>query len=118
MKKCLLLTNVSSGNAKKSKSIKLQNKLRSLYDIVDEVWVGEDIENPTAIPKCGEYDALCISGGDGTLNWAINAVKDTKICCGNRHVYSDKLCPEVKKEKILQKACVLALCTERIPRTL
>lgn len=79
-KRCLLVVNALCGNANGvTKNKKLLNKLRSLYDVVDEAQIACENGFFDIASACKGYDALCVSGGDGTLNSAINAIRGSDI---------------------------------------
>ena len=77
--KALFLYNPSSGHRLKDKKLAyIKNELLKTYDEVDLV-ISTSKEH--FINECqrayGNYDALIFSGGDGTFNMVVNALKDS-----------------------------------------
>jgi len=77
--KCLLLINASSGNSDWiAEDKELLTALRKTYDTVDKkIFTAEDGFNIASESK--GYDTLILCGGDGTFNYAINALRDSNI---------------------------------------
>ncbi|NLL55665.1 MAG: hypothetical protein GX242_00415 [Clostridiales bacterium] len=79
MSRCKLIINRMSGNSKPVKKEQDWIKLiKSSYGFVDTVYI--DAEHDINMrEEIDGFDALAVCGGDGTLNSAINAVKNTDI---------------------------------------
>lgn len=77
--KCLLLINASSGNSNGVAEDKdLVAALQRIYGNVDKkVFTAEDGFDITK--ESVGYDVLVLCGGDGTFNYAINALRDSNI---------------------------------------
>lgn len=76
--KCLLLINSSSGNSTGLADGELTKVLQDLYGEVEKTVY--NIDCPLDIGKASEgYDAVAVCGGDGTFNYAVNALRDKKI---------------------------------------
>ncbi|HKL74187.1 MAG TPA: diacylglycerol kinase family protein, partial [Clostridia bacterium] len=79
MTKCKLIINRMSGN---SKPIEQEqdwvNLIKGSYDSVDTIYIDPEhcIDMKEEITG---YEALAVCGGDGTLNSAINAIKNTRL---------------------------------------
>ena len=77
--KCLLAINRDSGQSIEDwDAERLRAFLHTDYDIVDTVKFGAQ-STFNLRDKASGYDAVAVAGGDGTLNHALNALKDTKI---------------------------------------
>lgn len=79
MAKCKLIINKKSGNNnQKTNCPAFSDILSQYYETVDTVYI--DDNNPLDMKdEVDEYDALAVAGGDGTLNSAINAIKNRKM---------------------------------------
>jgi len=76
--KCLLLINSSSGNSTGIADGEIAEMLKGIYGEVEKTVY--NIESPLDIGKASEgFDAVAVCGGDGTFNYAINALRDRKI---------------------------------------
>lgn len=77
--KCLLLINASSGNSNGvAEDKELFANLQRLYGNVDKkVFTAEEGLDIMQVSK--GYDVLVLCGGDGTFNYAINALRNSKI---------------------------------------
>ena len=79
MTKCKFIVNRLSGHAKKSADVEsLTARLKKHYDEVDVAYIDEDNDLRMSEEIVG-YDALAVTGGDGTLNSAVNAVRRSKM---------------------------------------
>lgn len=79
MTKCKLIINRMSGNSKsKEKEQEWVNLIKGSYNIVDTIYIDPE-HNINMAEEIAGYDALAVCGGDGTLNSAINAIKNTRI---------------------------------------
>jgi diacylglycerol kinase family enzyme len=72
--KCLLLINASSGNSTGIAEEELIKVLEGLYgDVEKKVY---DVDTPLDIGEVSEgFDAVAVCGGDGTFNYAVNALR-------------------------------------------
>ena len=79
MSSCKLIVNNLSGNAPTESDVeRLTTLLHEQYDTVDTVFI--DFSNDIKMSdEVDGYDALAVCGGDGTLNSAINAVRNKKL---------------------------------------
>jgi len=77
--KCKLIINKLAGNSQKTEDMnKILDVLTENYNIIDTVYIDEN-NNVKMRDEIVGYDALAVCGGDGTLNSAINAVRDKNI---------------------------------------
>ena len=77
--KCKFIVNKLSGNAKKPTDVDdLTARLKTHYDEVDVVYIDEE-HDIKMVDEIDGYDALAVTGGDGTLNSAVNAVGRSKM---------------------------------------
>lgn len=79
LSKCKLIINKMSGNSKSPEQEKdWESLIKESYDKVDTVYIDAE-HNINMIDEIGGYDSLAVCGGDGTLNSAINAIKNTHV---------------------------------------
>lgn len=77
-KTCLLLINKMSGRGSNIDIEKTSAKLKAYFSKVDLKTI-KDKSHFNITQECEGYDYLAVSGGDGTLNSAINCTKDMAI---------------------------------------
>ena len=119
-KTCLLLVNTASGNAGKIvDSEYMHERLRGNYAVVHELRVG-DIGDFDLAAYCDGYDAVAVCGGDGTLNFAVNAVASSQkellyFPCGTMNDFAHSLkaaCKESKTKSACRESKTKVVCKE------